>query len=619
MSPLLRVRVSAAQRPRSSGSAYSNPPRAHARRGWSLAAAASSAASTWRIFDVKVDPDADPGKDYHGSSEPLMHALQKRLKAKKPLAHADVTVVRKSMDARRKENASFVYVVDVRTDALKACGVNVSRLRPGPRQQPLREETATPTSHRRDHAEAPIPFRVVVVGAGPAGLFAALELAEAGASVRLLERGKGVEKRGASIGALFARRVLDNESNLCYGEGGAGTWSDGKLTTRIGRNAAPVRKVLDALVRFGAPERILTSGAPHLGTDNLVRLLRAFRAHLQSLGCSVEFDTKVDSLVVEGGRCTGVRLHNGDVMEADAVVLAPGHSARALYEGLAACGVELRPKPFAMGFRVEHPQDVVDRAQYGEQLAMQVDRGRGKVPVASYSLAAKVADSSGIDRSVYSFCMCPGGQVVPTSVREDELCVNGMSFSRRGSPWANSALVCEVTPEDWAPFEGKHGALAGVALQKDAERRAAALGGGNMVAPAQRLVDFVAGKGPSDTLPRTSYRLGVKAADMADIYPAPLTAALRAAATQFAKHLDGFLCEEAVLIGAETRTSAPVWIERDRTTLMSVVDGLFPCGEGAGHAGGIVSAAVDGVNAGAAAMAWFSAEKACKKTKTIGV
>lgn len=588
------------QRPRRGGGGRRRPPKRQA----------------WRVFGVEVQPEDDPGKDDHGVSDALLKALAARLRAPTMVPEEAVRVVRKSMDARRTKGREpmFVYVVDVTAAGLTACGAKP--LRAGPRQQPLGKDGAEDggaiggadaTGERR------VPPRtVIVVGAGPAGLFAALELAEAGTSVRLLERGKGVEKRGASIGALFSRRVLDGESNVCYGEGGAGTWSDGKLTTRIGRNAGPVRRVLQSLVRFGAPERILTSGAPHLGTDNLVRLLRAFRAHLQSLGCTVQFDTKVASLLVDAGRCRGVRLDSGEELEADAVILAPGHSARSLYGVLTESGVVLRAKPFAMGFRVEHPQSVIDCAQYGDELATQVDRGRGKLPVASYSLAARVPDGAGEERPCYSFCMCPGGQVVPTSVSKDELCVNGMSFSKRGSPWANSALVCGVTPSDYAPYEAEHGALAGVALQTAAERRAAALGGGNMVAPAQRLVDFVNGRGPSETLPRTSYRLGVVPADMSEIYPAPLTTALRTAAAKFADQLDGFLCEEAVLIGAETRTSAPVWVERDET-LMSAVAGLFPCGEGAGHAGGIVSAAVDGVKAGAAANVWLAAQ--CKRSE----
>lgn len=364
-------------------------------------------------------------------------------------------------------------------------------------------------------------------------------------------------------------------------------------------------------MRFGAPERILTSGAPHLGTDNLVRLLRAFRRRLIDLGVSVEFDRKVKGLEVDSGRVVGVSMQDGESIAADAVILAPGHSARTLYEDFVQQGIALEPKPFAMGFRVEHPQTVVDSAQYGPELAAEVHRGRGKMPVASYSLAATVpVPGSTEERSVYSFCMCPGGQVVPTSVSKDELCVNGMSFSLRGSQWANSAMVCGVGASDWEPYVEEHGVLAGLALQLDCERRAAALGGGNLVAPAQRLVDFVSSAGPSATLPKTSYRLGVTPADMSEIYPKAVTAALRTAATRFAGQLDGFTCDDAVLIGAETRTSAPVWIKRDRESRQSTsVDGLFPCGEGAGFAGGIVSAAVDGSLSGSACHAWLAREE----------
>jgi uncharacterized FAD-dependent dehydrogenase len=327
----------------------------------------------------------------------------------------------------------------------------------------------------------------------------------------------------SSARALMVRRALDPESNLCFGEGGAGTWSDGKLTTRIGRNSDPVRHVLRTLVDLGAPESILVAGKPHLGTDRLVRILRAFRLRLQALGARVVFGARVDDLLVEEGisgkaRVKGVRLADGSEVRASRVVLAVGHSARDVYMMLRRHGAPMTPKPFAMGFRIEHPQALIDAAQYGNEDAAAVLRGKGKLPVADYSLTAQIplsssspdigsADSlvesmndgrgasaglydyssgavvNGTEQQqqqqsleptigVFSFCMCPGGQIVPTSTSPTELCINGMSFSRRDSRWANSALVAEVGPQDWAPFVDEHGELAGVELQRAVERSA---------------------------------------------------------------------------------------------------------------------------------------------------
>eukprot|EP00903_Cladosiphon_okamuranus_P021523 g19786.t1 len=463
---------------------------------------------------------------------------------------------------------------------------------------------------------------VVIVGAGPAGLFAALELVEVGMKPIIVERGMPVERRGREIGALFHRRILNPESNLCYGEGGAGTWSDGKLTTRIGRNSDNVRKVLETLVAHGAPDRILVDGKPHLGTDRLVRILRDMRALLIERGATFRFDTKVEGFLTRGGgergAIRGLKLAGGGEILADRVILAVGHSARPVYERLLESGVSLQPKGIAVGFRVEHPQEMINELRYGSHIASMVDRGKGKVPVADYRLAQSLGSmrvdrgeggnaKEHQDRSCYSFCMCPGGQVVPTSVDPKEVCVNGMSFSKRESKWANAALVVSLSPKDVAEdvtaMEGAgagESPLRGVRWQSTMERRAAEMGGGNLVVPVQRVTDFIAGSAGLDAgLPSSSYRLGVRAGPLHEVYPSYVTEGLREALIAFDARMPGFVCDEALLHGVETRTSSPVQVERDAETLeCPSMEGLFPTGEGAGYAGGIVSAAVDGIRVG---------------------
>ena len=456
----------------------------------------------------------------------------------------------------------------------------------------------------------------------------------------VLERGQAVESRGKDIGALVHRRSMNAESNFAFGEGGAGTWSDGKLTTRIGRNQGPVRAVLETLVEYGAPEKILIDGAPHLGTDNLVKLLKNMRADLRRLGGEISFGARVTELGLEEGAVRSVKVEYSEAVErhvggivaksgfegsetisADAVVLATGHSARDVYAHLHAAGVQLEPKGFAAGFRVEHPQCIINKIQYGQEWGRSVVTGsgvtdaanrdffdasdddaveghEGRLPVASYRLATDQAFDGETARGAYSFCMCPGGQVVPASTDPDEVCVNGMSYSRRQSPWANSALVVTIAPDDPAltPYREEHGVLAGLAFQRDMERAAARMGGGDLAVPVQRLPDFLAGRA-STSAPSSSYRLGVTPAACHEIYPARITQALRdALVNHFEKQMPGYLCADGLLHGVETRTSSPVRVARDRDSCQAVgCARLFPAGEGAGFAGGIVSAAVDGM------------------------
>jgi uncharacterized FAD-dependent dehydrogenase len=616
--PPARRAAGAAQPSEARAAAASTPPPAPP--GASPPPPAGGDTAAWRVFGVSVPVAADGGKDDFSVSPPLLASLSRRLNVGALDARA-VAVVRKSFDARANRGrgspsggASFSYVLDVDDAALAAArrrrgGAAAPPLAPvqglleraPPPPPPLVRAGSSPAPPPLS-SSAPAPECVYVVGGGPSGLFAALRLAEAGVRVTLLERGQPVEQRGRDIGALFARRVLSPESNLCYGEGGAGTWSDGKLTTRIGRNSAPVRTVLAALVHFGAPESILLDGKPHLGTDRLVRLLRALRARLTALGARIVWGARVKRVEVRAGAVAALSLADGTRLPARRVVLAVGHSSRPLYAALLQEGVAITPQGCAVGFRVEHPQALIDAAQYGAALAAEVRRGSGKVPVADYRLVAR-PDTPDV-RPAYSFCMCPGGQIVPTSTREDELCVNGMSFSKRASPWANSGLVVPITPEDYAPFArpGRE-ALAGVDWQAAMERAAAQAGGGGLVAPVQRCDDFLAGTATS-TLQESSYRLGVRAAPLHELYPPPVTAALRAALARFDSRLPGYASAAGLLHGVETRTSAPLRIERGAADFQSpTAAGLYPVGEGAGYAGGIVSAAVDGLSAAEALIA----------------
>ncbi|KHN10585.1 Hypothetical protein glysoja_048653 [Glycine soja] len=422
----------------------------------------------------------------------------------------------------------------------------------------------------------------------------------------------------------IVRESFDARKDLCVaGWCSAGTWSDGKLVTRIGRNSGSVLAVMRTLVHFGAPKQILIDGKPHLGTDRLVPLLRNVRQHLQDLGVTIKFGTKVDDLVIKDRHVLGVmvsesadKLHlTSQKMEYDAVILAVGHSARYIYEVLLAHNVELIPKDFT----------------YAE-LASEVCHGRGKIPVADYKVANyidkedfnDVSDSGVTNRSCYSFCMCPGGQVVLTSTSPSEICINGMSFSRRASKWANAALVVTVTTKDFEALN-YYGPLAGVKFQRVFEQRAAMMGGGNFIVPVQTVTDFLENKLSVTSVPPSSYRLGVKAANLHQLFPIHVTEALKHSLVTFDKELPGFICNDALLHGVETRTSSPIQIPRNGDSYeCTSVKGLYPVGEGAGYAGGIISAAVDGMHAGFAVAKKFSlfhgdVESVLGKAQNVGV
>ena len=431
--------------------------------------------------------------------------------------------------------------------------------------------------------------RVVIVGSGPGGLFCAYQLARAGVACVVVDRGKKVQPRRHDLKAIQARGEVNPDSNYCFGEGGAGTYSDGKLYTRAHKRG-DVRDVIEVLALHGAPERILVDARPHIGSNKLPKVVTAMRERLEACGVTFRFDARVVELMTrpDGGRrrVSGVRLADGTELSAEAVVLATGHSARDVLELLLEAGVTLEPKPFALGVRIEHPQPLINRIQYGR------DAKHPRLPNAYYRLAHTVDE-----RGVFSFCMCPGGFIVPASTESGGLVVNGMSLSRRDSPFANSGLVVAVSLED-VERAGLRGPLAGIELQRRIERAAFEAGGGQMRAPATRATDFVARRG-STTVPATSYIPGLAASDVAEVLDgagAAFSERLRGALRAFDRRMHGYLTEEAVLVAVESRTSSPVRVPREPESLCSPdLAGVYPCGEGAGYAGGIVSAALDGI------------------------
>ncbi len=423
--------------------------------------------------------------------------------------------------------------------------------------------------------------RVVVVGAGPAGLFAALRLIERGFRPVVLERGKAVEERKKDLAHLYRTGQVNEDSNFGFGEGGAGTFSDGKLFTRS-KKRGDIRRILEILVYHGADRSILVDAHPHLGTDRLPGVIVNIRKTIERYGGEIRFSCRVTDLLVRAGAVCGV-MAGGEELAADEVILATGHSARDVYRMLHTRSVHMEPKDFAVGLRLEHPQVLIDRMQY------HTSEGRGKwLPAAEYSFVANIEN-----RGVYSFCMCPGGVVVPAATGPEQQVVNGMSSSTRNTSWANSAIVTSVGREELTEM-GFSGLFAGMEFQEQLEREAWKRGGGALRAPAQRLTDFVQNR-PSGEFPRVSYKPGVTATQFHEWLPETMTRRLKGGLTLFGQRARGFLTDQAVLLGVETRTSAPLRIPRGGDRLVHPgVAGLYPCGEGAGYAGGIVSAAMDG-------------------------
>jgi len=424
---------------------------------------------------------------------------------------------------------------------------------------------------------------VTIVGAGPTGYFAALECIERGFRPIIYDRGKDVRSRRRDLRAIQQEGEVNPHSNYCFGEGGAGTYSDGKLYTRSHKRGT-IEKAMRLLVEHGAPPDILVDAHPHIGSNKLPKIVTAIRETIERYGGEVHFNTHITNLVLDKGKVTGIVVADGREIPVEALVLATGHSARDVYRMLHEQGVRLESKPFALGVRIEHPQSLIDQIQYNQSPREE------SLPAASYKLVTQVKD-----RGVFSFCMCPGGLIVPASTAPGEIVVNGMSMSRRDSAFANSGTVVAIELDDLKPY-ADHGIFAGIALQESVEQAMFAFGDGTQRAPAQRLIDFVSGRESTD-LPDTSYIPGLIPAPLHTLLPKGIYNRLRQGILDFGKKMKGYYTNEAVVVGTESRTSSPIRIPRDPETYQHPeIAGLFPAGEGAGYAGGIISAAMDGQN-----------------------
>ncbi|KHK58188.1 hypothetical protein PI87_00010 [Ralstonia sp. A12] len=485
------------------------------------------------------------------------------------------TVFRRAHDARKRSDIKLTYIVDVE---VKDEAAVLKRIAGKPHCGVTPDMTYRFVAQAPEHMTRPRP---VVIGMGPCGLFAGLILAQMGFRPIILERGKAVRERTKDTFGLWRKSVLNPESNVQFGEGGAGTFSDGKLYSQIKDPHHYGRKVLEEFVKAGAPEDILYLSRPHIGTFRLVSMVEKMRATIHELGGEVRFETRVDDIEIEQGKVRSLKLSNGETLRCDHVVLAVGHSARDTFQMLHDRGVYVEAKPFSLGFRIEHPQGLIDRARFGKFA------GHKELGAADY----KVVHHCSNGRAVYSFCMCPGGTVVAATSEPGRVVTNGMSQYSRAERNANAGIVVGITPEDYPG-----GPLAGIAFQRKWEERAFELGGGNYQAPGQLVGDFIAGR-PSTSLGSVmpSYKPGVHPTDLSTALPDYVIEAIREALPQIDKKIAGFAMHDAVLTGVETRTSSPIRIRRKDDYQSMNVEGLYPAGEGAGYAGGIYSAAIDGI------------------------
>lgn len=516
-----------------------------------------------RVSNIKISIDDDKSK--------ILKLVLNKLKIKeKDLIKYHI--FKESIDARKKGKIDFVYTVDVELKNEQ------SIIKKG-----LKDvvEVKQPNYIGVQHGSEKLQHRPVVVGSGPAGLFAALLLAQRGYNPLLLERGLDVDERTKDINNFWNNRIFKNNSNVQFGEGGAGTFSDGKLTTRI--KDIRCRKVLEEFVNFGSPDEILYSHKPHVGTDILKNVVKNIREEIKRLGGEVRFNTQVTDIEVENESIKSVIVNYTERIECDNVIFAVGHSARDSYEMLYAKGVKIIQKPFAIGARIEHPQELINKSQYKEFY------NHPRLGAADYRLIEHTSNG----RTAYTFCMCPGGSVIASASNEFEVVTNGMSEHARDKVNANSAFLVNVTPEDF----GSDHPLAGVEFQRKYEKLAYELGGKNYNAPMQLVGDFLNNNITTDIgKVEPSYKPGVTGADLRECLPEFVTSTMKEALVSLDRKLNGFAMHDAVLTGVETRSSAPVRIVRDEQTLQSVsTKNLYPCGEGAGYAGGIVTAAVDGI------------------------
>ena len=481
----------------------------------------------------------------------------------------DIQIVKRSIDARGKRPFYLLRVELYIDEAQQA--------------SPVLKDTFQNVS------ESP---KVHIVGAGPAGYFAALQLIEDGYKPILFDRGKDVRERRRDLKAIQQDGVVNPNSNYCFGEGGAGTYSDGKLYTRSHKRGN-ITKILQLLVEHGAKSDIMIDAHPHIGSNKLPQIVANIRETILHHGGEIHFNSNLTDIIVANQKIEGIIINEQEEYKTDALILATGHSARDVYYLLDKKGIQIEAKPFALGVRVEHPQSLIDKLQYGQS------KRAKNLPASSYKLTCQVEN-----RGVFSFCMCPGGLVVPASTAPGELVVNGMSLSRRDSPFANSGTVVSVELEDLQPFE-KYGVFAGLEFQKMVEQNMFKAGDGTQKAPSQRMTDFVNNQ-LSSNLPDSSYIPGLLSSKVHEILPNSITNRLQRGMKEFGRKMKGYYSNEAVVVGTESRTSAPIRIPRNKTTYMhDEVSGLFPCGEGAGFAGGIISAALDGQNVAKAVKVFF--------------